>query len=182
MTRVTRPTVGRARDASAREADRPDVDRLDDAGGPHLARVRALARLLDTAARVPGTGVRFGLDAVLGLVPGLGDVAGTAIAGYIVLAAARLGAPPSLLLRMLVNLGIDTAVGAVPVLGDVFDVAWRANVRNVALIEEHVASPGTARRSSRLVVALVILGVVLLGAGAIALAVVAARALLSLTG
>ena len=168
-----------------RDPDAPFDDALlavDDARAPHLARVRALARLLDTAARVPGTGIRFGLDAILGLVPGLGDLAGTAVAGYIVLAAARLGAPPALLLRMLLNLGIDTAVGAVPVLGDVFDVAWRANVRNVALIEEHVASPATARRSSRLLVALVILGVAVLGAAAVALAVLAVRGLLSLTG
>lgn len=161
-------------------------DELVDAPGvvdaPHLARVRALARLLDSAARVPGTGVRFGLDAVLGLVPGLGDVAGTAIAGYIVLAAARLGAPAPVLLRMLLNLGIDTAVGAVPVLGDLFDVAWRANARNVALIEEHVASPRTTKRASRLVVALVVLALALLGVVAVSLAVLAVRGLLSLAG
>lgn len=178
---MTRVRVRRDDDARRGDATHEDARRGDrGADGPHLARVRALARLLDSAARVPGTGVRFGLDAVLGLVPGLGDLAGTAIAGYIVLAAARLGAPPSLLVRMLLNLGIDTAVGAVPVAGDLFDVAWRANTRNVALLEEHVAAPGTARRASRLVVWLVILGVVLLGAAAIALAVLAMRGLLSI--
>jgi hypothetical protein len=137
----------------------------------------ALARALDSAVRIPGTNVRFGLDAVIGLVPGVGDLAGAAIAAYIVLAAARRGAPPALLARMLLNVAVDTAVGAVPVLGDVFDVAWRANTRNVALLERHVAAPVETRAASRLVVGAVLLGIVLLLAGGIALAWLGLRAL-----
>jgi len=137
----------------------------------------ALARALDSAVRIPGTNVRFGLDAVIGLVPGVGDVAGAAIAAYIVLAAARRGAPPTLLARMLLNVAVDTAVGAVPVLGDVFDVAWRANTRNVALLERHVAAPAETRAASRLVVGAVLLGIVLLLVGGLALAWLGIRAL-----
>jgi hypothetical protein len=118
-----------------------------------LKNARALARLLDTAGRVPGTNVRFGLDPILGLVPGLGDVAGAALTGYIVLVGARLGVPRAAIVQMVLNVGVDALVGAVPVLGDIFDVAWKSNTRNLALIERHVAQPAAAARSSRLVVA-----------------------------
>ena len=133
------------------------------------ARLGALARALDSAVRVPGTNIRFGLDAVIGLVPGVGDLAGAAIAGYIVLAAARQGASAALLARMLLNVAIDTVVGSVPVLGDLFDVAWRANTKNVALLERHVADPHGTRAASGAVVAAVLLGLaLLLGAGLVA--------------
>lgn len=141
------------------------------------ARVRALARVLDSAVGIPGTRIRFGLDSLIGLVPGVGDLAGAAFSGYIILSAARLGVPPVVLSRMLLNLGVDTLVGSVPLLGDAFDVGFRANTRNAALMERHLAEPGVARRSSRLSVAVVIGGVVLLAAVGIALAVLAARVL-----
>lgn len=105
-------------------------------------RARALARLLDTAVRVPGTNIRFGLDSVLGLVPGFGDFAGAALSGYVILTAARAGAPNTLLARMLANVGIDALVGAVPVLGDLFDIAFKANVRNAALLDGYLARTG----------------------------------------
>ena len=136
-----------------------------------------LARALDAAVRIPGTNVRVGLDALIGLVPGVGDVAGAAIAGYIVLVAARRGAPPALLARMLLNVAVDTAVGAVPVVGDLFDVAWRANTRNVQLLERHGAAPTETRAASRLVVGAVLVGIVLLLVGGIALAWLGIRAL-----
>jgi Domain of unknown function (DUF4112) len=125
-------------------------DRARDDG---LTSVRFIARLLDSAVGVPGTGIRVGLDPLLGLVPGLGDVAGAALSGYIVLAAARRGAPASVVVRMLGNIAVDTAVGAVPLLGDLFDAGWKSNTRNVALLERHVGVPSEARASSRLVVA-----------------------------
>lgn len=134
--------------------------------------VRKLARLLDAAVRIPGTNIRVGLDALLGLLPGVGDAIGAAMSGYIVLAAARLGIPKSVIARMLVNLGIDTVVGAVPVLGDLFDVAFRANTRNVALIEAAMNEPRRTRVQSRKVVAGVvaaIVGVLVLAAVAIVL-------------
>lgn len=128
---------------------------------PSLERVRALARLLDAAVRLPVVNVRVGLDAVFGLVPGAGDVVGALLSGSLVLTAARLGAPPILLLRMLLNLGVDALVGAVPVLGDVFDVGWKANLRNLRLLERHVEDPEGARRGSGLMVAGAGLGMLL---------------------
>ena len=140
-------------------------------------RVRALARVLDSAVRVPGTNLRFGLDAIVGLIPGVGDVVGAAASGYIVLAAARLGAPAPVLARMLLNTGIDAAVGAVPLLGDLFDLGWRANARNVALLERHLADPGDARAASRRAVLLVLLGLAILAVVAVVLAFLGVRAL-----
>jgi hypothetical protein len=143
-------------------------DRRDDAEN-----VRRLARTLDAAVRIPGTNIRVGLDALLGLIPGIGDAVGAALSGYIVLAAARLGLPKSVIARMLLNLGIDTAVGAIPVLGDLFDVAFRANTRNVALIESSLAAPRETRVRSRWIVAGVvaaIVGVFLIGIAAVVLA------------
>jgi hypothetical protein len=133
---------------------------------------RAVARLLDSAIRIPGTGIRIGLDPILGLIPGLGDVAGAGMAGYTVLLAARLGAPRSVILRMLGNVALDTLVGAVPLLGDLFDAGWKANTRNVALLERYLERPGATRVSSRALVALVIAALVMLaGAGIIVAAV-----------
>jgi hypothetical protein len=143
----------------------------------HLTRARALTRALDTAARIPGTSVRFGLDAVLGLVPGLGDVAGAALSGYLVLLAARLGAPASVVLRMLANVAVDTVAGGVPVLGDAFDVAWKSNTRNLALLERFLAQPAPTRRASRLVVGGILVALALLAAGGVTLAVLVVRAL-----
>lgn len=97
----------------------------------HLGRV---ARLLDSAIRIPGTRFRIGIDGLLGLIPGVGDMAGLALSAYIVFAAARAGASTSTLMRMVVNMGIEAIVGMVPVLGDIFDIAWKANERNVALL------------------------------------------------
>jgi hypothetical protein len=134
-----------------------------------LARVRALSRALDSAFQVPGTRFRIGLDPLLGLIPGVGDVAGGALSAYIVLEAARLGAPRPVVLRMLGNVLLDSLFGSVPVLGDLFDATWKANARNVALLERHVVAPEPTRRSSKVflgivagvLIAIVIGGVVL---------------------
>ena len=144
---------------------------------PDADRVRSLARVLDTALRIPGTGIRFGLDSVLGLIPGVGDLTGAALSGYIVLAAARSGVPASVLTRMVLNLGVDTLVGTIPLLGDLFDVGFRANTRNAALLERFLAEPVEAKRSSRLAVVLALGAMVLLAAGGIALTVMAVRGL-----
>ncbi|HJU64273.1 MAG TPA: DUF4112 domain-containing protein [Gemmatimonadaceae bacterium] len=132
---------------------------------PHRA-TRALTRLLDEAIPIPGTGMRVGLDPILGLVPGLGDVVGGALSGYVIILASRHGAPPAVLARMLGNVVLDSAVGAVPLLGDLFDFGWKANTRNLALLERHLAQPSRVRASSRAMLAAVLLGLVLvLGAG-----------------
>jgi hypothetical protein len=154
--------------------------RVETPVAPHAERVRRLARVMDNAVGIPGTRLRFGLDALLGLVPGVGDVVGAAAAGYVVLAAARLGAPASVLVRMLLNVGIDTVVGSVPLLGDLFDLGFRSNSRNVALLERHLADPRGARAASRSVVVGVLLGLALLAAAGVFLVVVLARALLAL--
>lgn len=130
--------------------------------------------------RIPGTGIRFGLDPLVGLVPGVGDAAGALVAAYVVLAAARLDVPPSTLLRMLTNIAIDALLGTVPVLGDVFDVAWKANRRNVTLIERHLADPHGARRVSRSWLILVVLVLVLLAALGISVGWLVTRALIHL--
>lgn len=92
---------------------------------------------------------RFGLDAVVGLIPGVGDLFGGLTSAYIVFRAARLGASASVLLRMMVNIGVETLVGAVPAVGDLFDAAFKANLRNIALLERHLVRPTETRRASR---------------------------------
>ena len=118
-----------------------------------LARVRALARLLDEAVAVPGTRFRIGLDAALGLIPVVGDVAGGLIGGYILLTAARLGVPRVVLAQMLLNVATDSALGVVPLAGDVLDAAWRTNSKNARLLESHLLDPRGTTRGSWLTVA-----------------------------
>ena len=115
---------------------------------PHLARYRALAQSLDARFRIPGTQFRFGWDAIIGLVPGAGDTLGALLGSYGLYVGARLGAPPVILLRMLLNLALDLTLGAVPVAGDLFDFAWRSNLRNVALLERWLERPHETRRRS----------------------------------
>ena len=103
-----------------------------------IARLDALANLLDTAFIFPGTNVRFGFDAIIGLVPGIGDAITTVISLYIVREARALGAPRHVIARMLGNVALDGVVGAIPFLGDAFDVMWRANRRNMALLRKHL--------------------------------------------
>jgi hypothetical protein len=100
-----------------------------------LERVRRLVDLLDTAFTIPGTNFRFGLDAIVGLIPGAGDLATSAVALYIVIEAQKLGAPGSAIARMIINIAIDFLVGAIPILGDIFDTFWKANVRNLRILE-----------------------------------------------
>jgi hypothetical protein len=128
-----------------------------------LRRVRGLARLLDSAVGIPGTKVRFGLDALLGILPAGGDVVGAALSATIVLAAARWGAPASLLARMTANLAMDALVGALPLLGDLADIGWRANVRNVELLESFLESSGPRRRSRGALVGVGVLLVAVVG-------------------
>jgi hypothetical protein len=104
---------------------------------------------MDQAVGIPGTRIRLGADALVGLIPGVGDVVGGAVSGWFIVSGARLGAPPAVLARMALNVGIDALVGVVPLLGDLFDIGWKANLRNLALLEAHLADPrGTRRRST----------------------------------
>ncbi len=105
-----------------------------------------LATWLDEVFRIPGTNVRFGLDALAGLLPGVGDLLAGMASMFILHAAWQRGLPRVALLRMLVNIALDTVVGSIPVLGDLFDVAWKANRRNVELLQKY--SAGSQRRHS----------------------------------
>lgn len=120
----------------------------------------------------------MGLDPVLGLIPGAGDLAGALLGGWLILLAAREGAPRGMLLRMLANIGIDTVLGSVPLLGDLFDAGYKANMRNVALLERYMESPGAVGRSSALLVALVLLALLLLVAGGVVGTILIVRALI----
>ena len=102
-----------------------------------LARLKRLARVMDTALRIPGTGIRFGADSALGLVPGAGDVVSLGISAFALMEAWRLGAPPRLIARMIGNVAIDTGLGAIPVAGDIFDVLFKSNTRNLKLLLDH---------------------------------------------
>jgi hypothetical protein len=171
MTNASVSDRSRARDGLLSATDRSALERA-----------RSLARLLDSAARIPGTDIRIGLDPILGLVPGLGDVAGAAFAGYLVLVAARTGVSRGVLVRMLLNVAVDAFVGAVPVAGDLFDAAWRSNARNVALLERYLQDPRRVRTSSTALVATVLGSLALVAAGGMALAVLLLRSLANLLG
>ena len=103
------------------------------------ARLEVIADLLDSRWRIPGTGIRFGADALLSLLPGLGPVVSTAISGYLIWEARRLGVSTGTVLRMIGNVGLDGLISAVPVAGAVGDVFFRANRRNMALLRRHLA-------------------------------------------
>jgi Domain of unknown function (DUF4112) len=124
------------RPAAAAEPDRRSIERL-----------RQLAHLLDDRFRIPGTSYRIGLDGLIGLVPGVGDAVTTLLSLYIVLEARRLGVPLTKLGRMGLNVGVDAVLGAVPLLGDLFDVAWKSNRRNLALLLDHLDADRRTRHA-----------------------------------
>lgn len=150
--------------------DEREADAAREAG------LERLAYLLDDSIPIPGTGRRVGVDAVLGLVPGFGDAAGTVLSAYIVVQAARLGAPLPVLLRMVLNVGIESLVGAIPLIGDLFDAWWKSNRRNVRLLEGTVRDPGRARRSSAAYVGGIVLLLLIVLGGIAALAFLVLRA------
>jgi hypothetical protein len=103
-----------------------------------LNRIRKLSRLMDTAIRIPGTGFRIGLDPIIGLLPGAGDLISTAFSAYIIYLATRFQIPGKDLRKMLFNIGLEAAVGTVPLVGDLFDAYYKSNIRNLALLEQHL--------------------------------------------
>ena len=138
----------RPRTTFAEPAGSSELRRFTDTGPEaSLRRLEHLAHLMDTAFLIPGLNRRVGLDAVIGLVPVVGDIAGVAIASYIVYEAKRLGAPRWLILRMAANVALDGVVGAVPLAGDLLDAAFKANRRNVRLLRRHLERSGTLRPS-----------------------------------
>jgi hypothetical protein len=129
----------------------------------NLDTLRRWAGLLDSAFRVPGTQIRFGLDPILGLFPGIGDLATPILAVVILVHGARVRVPKIVLARMVLNALIDFVVGAIPVLGDLFDFAWKSNDWNLALLERH-ARPGARATRGDYIFVIGCVAVVLLGA------------------
>jgi hypothetical protein len=152
----------------------------------HTRDLDALATLMDSAVEIPGTRIKVGLDALLGVIPGLGDVASSLASLYILRRAHRLGVGRATLIRMGANVAADLAVGAIPLAGDIFDVFWKANRRNVALLQRHArATPATAarlRRSDRWFVGLAVTGLLGLAAASAVTAYYLAAWLVSAAG
>jgi len=110
--------------------------------GHSVVRLEALARLMDGAFVLPGTNIRMGLDALIGLLPVAGDIISGLISSYLIWEARQLGAPKWLIARMMTNTLLDTVLGAVPLVGDAFDVMFRANMKNMALLRRHMERRG----------------------------------------
>lgn len=104
-----------------------------------LRRIRKIAKLLDTAIGIPGTKFRIGLDPILGLIPGGGDLVGAAISAYMIYLATSFGLEKSKINQMIKNIALETTVGFVPIVGDLFDVYFKANIRNLDILEQHLA-------------------------------------------
>jgi hypothetical protein len=144
-----------------------------------LQRLRQLSYVLDNAIPIPGTGYRIGLDPILGLLPGAGDTVAGVLSAYIVVEAARMGIPRETLVRMVSNIILEVVLGSVPLLGDVFDAMWKANARNITLLESHVDMPQTGRKGDRLFLILLILGLAVVVIGFATFSVIMVRFLIS---
>jgi hypothetical protein len=136
--------------------------------------LRSLTKVLDSAFHIPGTRFRFGLDPVIGLVPGIVAI-GAVLSAVIVFQAARLGVSRSTLVRMMGNVVLDTVVGEIPLLGDLFDFGWKANAKNLDLLEKHLERPAVTAAASRRTLLLVGAALLLLLAGVIAVAFYVAK-------
>jgi hypothetical protein len=129
--------------------------------GPGFGGLNTLARLMDTQFRVPGTQIRFGFDALIGLIPGIGDLASLAISSYIISVAKKNGASGFVVSRMVFNVAIDTLIGTIPLAGDLFDIGFKANQRNMQLLHAHFNEGKHKGSSKKLVTPLTILLVLL---------------------
>jgi hypothetical protein len=150
--------IERERRPQAGKTDRPEAAKVEigrwDEKDPRrsrgaetpLGRLETLAWVLDSSIAVPGTNFRIGIDALIGLVPVLGDVIGVAFSTYILVMAAKMGVPRVTLLRMGFNVTLEAVVGVIPFVGDAFDFVWKANKRNVELLRAHVTDPDRARK------------------------------------
>ncbi|NMG57447.1 DUF4112 domain-containing protein [Geitlerinema sp. P-1104] len=157
--------------------DSPATDITDpvDYDLPTVKRLRRLSYILDSSIPIPGTGYRIGIDPILGLLPVWGDIAGAILSGYIVLNALKLGISRKLLLTMIYNILAESIIGVVPVLGNIFDATWKANMRNMRLLDAHIGSPSPSRKVSLGFMLLVLLGGLLLLVGGLVVAVVMLR-------
>jgi Domain of unknown function (DUF4112) len=125
-----------------------------------------LALIMDEFLRVPGSKIRFGLDPLIGLVPGLGDTASALVSAFALIQAVRLGVPRILLARMSLNILINELVGIVPIVGDAFSFWFKSNSRNYQIIKDHIGAPGASRRSDwTFVIAVLVFLLVVVGLG-----------------
>ena len=134
-----------------------------------INRLRRISRILDNAIGIPGTKLRFGLDPIIGLLPGGGDVITGGLSAYIAIEAARMGVPRQILGQMVGNILLDSFAGTIPVLGDLFDVGWKSNVKNIELLEKHLEITEVKQANPLLVIGLILLlTAIVLGFAAIA--------------
>ncbi len=138
----------------------------------HISRVnklRRLSKVMDNAIAIPGTKIRFGLDPILGLLPGGGDTITGGLSAYIVVEAARMGLPPEVLYKMVGNILLDSFAGTIPVLGDLFDVGWKSNVKNIELLEKHLEIAENSKSNNTLFIVglIILLTIIILGFAAI---------------
>jgi hypothetical protein len=147
--------------------------------------VGQISRWMDTAFEVPLVGWRFGFDAIIGLIPGLGDAATTIVSLYLLALAGRAGVPKITLARMGLNVAVDMILGSLPLVGDVFDIWWKANQRNAALLDERIAQSGKdvrrAKASDWIFVGAMLAGLAILFVALVSLAILAASALWNVT-
>lgn len=145
-----------------------------------LRRLRGLSHVLDNAIAIPGLGYRVGLDPLIGLLPGGGDIMAGLISIYVVAEAARLGVPAATLGRMGINILIEVLMGTFPVVGDFFDVVWKANARNVDLLERHIRDPIPSSRIDKVLAAILITGLLAVVLGTATLSLLFVRWVLQL--
>lgn len=119
----------------------------------HVSDLRILTKYLDSKYQLPG-GIKIGWDGIIGFIPGLGDMITNSLSFYIIVRGAMLGCPPSVIMRMGLNVIVDNLVDIIPVLGNFFDILWKANTRNMALIDQHMTDPKKAKLSARIAVTL----------------------------
>lgn len=134
-----------------------------------ISKLRRISRLLDSAISIPGTKISFGLDPILGMLPGGGDALTGGISAYIVIEAAKMGISRDIILKMVGNILIDSFAGTVPVVGDLFDVGWKSNVKNLELLEKHLDLAQSSQSNPLFIFGLIVLlAIIVLGFAAIA--------------
>lgn len=138
-------------------------------------RLNKFAWLLDSSIQVPGTRFRVGIDSLIGLIPGFGDAVGALLSSYILAEAARLGVPKATLIRMGLNVALETIVGMIPIAGDIFDMAWKANQRNVRLLGAHLDNPRKTTTTSRLLVFFLVAALIALIVGLVIFGIIVVR-------
>ena len=130
-----------------------------------LIRLKRLSERLDDTFTIPGTKYKIGIEALIGAVPIIGDLIGGILASYIIYSGIKMGAPPRIITRMAVNIAIDFAIGSIPIIGDLFDLVWKANKKNVELIEDATLDDKEEQKLNYLIITaliLVLLGILLL--------------------